>query len=58
MALINSFLGQQWRSRHREETYGHGGKRGGKRGDAWREKWKFTISSVQSLSRVRLFVTP
>ena len=24
MALINLFSGQQWRSRHREQTYGHG----------------------------------
>ena len=26
MALINLFSGQQWRNRHREQTYGHGGK--------------------------------
>ena len=25
MALINLFSGQQWRKRHREQTYGHGG---------------------------------
>ena len=28
MVLKNLFAGQQWRNRHREETYGHG-KRGG-----------------------------
>ena len=28
MVLKNLFTGQQWRNRHREETYGHG-KRGG-----------------------------
>ena len=28
MVLINLFSGQQWRNRHREQTYGHG-KRGG-----------------------------
>ena len=25
MALMDLFSGQQWRSRHREQTYGHGG---------------------------------
>ena len=29
MALINLFSGQQWRSRHREQTYGHLGMEGG-----------------------------
>ena len=24
MVLKNRFMGQQWRSRHREQTYGHG----------------------------------
>ena len=24
MALMNLFSGQQWRNRHREQTYGHG----------------------------------
>ena len=28
MALKNLFTGQQWRNRHREQTYGHG-ERGG-----------------------------
>ena len=28
MVLKNSFTGQQWRNRHREQTYGHG-QRGG-----------------------------
>ena len=26
MALKNLFTGQQWRNRHREQTYGHGEK--------------------------------
>ena len=26
MTLMNVFSGQQWRNRHREQTYGHGGK--------------------------------
>ena len=28
MVLMNLFAGQQWRNRHREQTYGHG-ERGG-----------------------------
>ena len=29
-ALMNLFVGQQWRSRHREQTHGHGrGEEGG-----------------------------
>ena len=24
MVLVNLFTGQQWRHRHREQTYGHG----------------------------------
>ena len=31
MVLMNLFAGQQWRNRHREQTYGHrveGGRRG------------------------------
>ena len=26
MVLMNLLSGQQWRHRHREQTYGHGGK--------------------------------
>ena len=37
MALMNLFSGWQWRNRHREQTYGQGGRRGGRRGDVWRE---------------------
>ena len=28
MVLKNLFTGQQWRNRHREQTYGHGERRG------------------------------
>ena len=28
MVLKNSFAGQQWRNRHREQTYGHGEREG------------------------------
>ena len=36
MAPMNLFSGQQSRNRHREQTYGHGGRREGRRGDVWR----------------------
>ena len=29
MVLKNLFTGQQWRNRHREQTYGHGERGGG-----------------------------
>ena len=29
MVLKNLFSGQQWRNRHREQTYGHGGGQAG-----------------------------
>ena len=29
MALMNLFGGQQWRCRHREQTYGHSGGKSG-----------------------------
>ena len=34
MVLKNLFTGQQWRNRHREQTYGHG-ERGGE-GEMWK----------------------
>ena len=36
MALMTLFSGQQWRNRHTEQTYGQGGKRGG-RGEMYGE---------------------
>ena len=30
MVLMNLFAGQQWRNRHKEQTYGHGGMSGGR----------------------------
>ena len=35
MVLMNLFIGQQWRNRHREQTYGHG-ERGGE-GEMYRK---------------------
>ena len=37
MALMNLFSGKQWRNRPREQIYGHSERRGGRRGDVWRE---------------------
>ena len=58
--LMNLFAGQQWRNGNREQTYEHG--QGEERGRCMeRLTWKLTfssVSSVQSLSRVRLFATP
>ena len=36
--LMNLFSGEQWRNRHREQTWGHSGRRGGRRGAVWREQ--------------------
>ena len=55
MALKNLFTGQQWRNRHREQTYGHGEK--GEEGEMYGERnmdiyntickidsqWEFTV---------------
>ena len=37
MILMNLFVGQQWRKRHREQTYGHGRRWGGRGWDVWRQ---------------------
>ena len=36
MVLMNLFVGQHWRHRHREQTYGHKGREGesGKNGES------------------------
>ena len=34
---MNLFAGQQWRHRHREQTYGHGGGERMRGWDEWRE---------------------
>ena len=50
--------GQQWWHRHRQQMYGHGVGGEGREGCMQRVTWKCTFSSVQSRSRVWLFVTP
>ena len=37
MALMDLFSGQQWRTGHREQAYGQGGRGGGRRGDVWKD---------------------
>ena len=38
MVLMNLFTGQQWRCKHREQTYGQGQGRGKRGLDEWREQ--------------------
>ena len=38
MVLMNLFTEQQWRGRHREQTYGQGWRRRGRGWDEWREQ--------------------
>ena len=40
MVLMNLFAGQQWRCRHKEQTYGHGGDREERVGQMERVAWK------------------
>ena len=44
MVLKNLFLGQQWRNRHREYTYGHG-ERGGE-GEVYGNRNMETYSTI------------
>jgi len=46
MVLKNLFTGQQWRNRHREQTYGHG-ERGGEVRCLERVTWKLTLPYVK-----------
>ena len=46
MVLTNLFTGQQWRNRHREQTYGHGERRG--EGEMLeRASWKLALPYVK-----------
>ena len=48
MALINLFSGQQWRNRHREQTFGHGvGEEGEMYGESNMEIY-ITICKIES----------
>ena len=49
MVMMNLFAGQQWRCRHREQTYGHGGVGGA----AGRKKWVGLMeSSMETYTKV------
>ena len=59
MVLKNLFTAQQWRNRHREQSYGHGEEGGeGKMYGKSNMETYIQFSSVKSLSHVQLFVTP
>ena len=49
MVLMNLFAGQQWRNRHREQTYGHGRRGGGEERVRCMERvtWKLTLPYVK-----------
>ena len=46
MVLKNLLTGQQWRNRHREQTYGHGERRERVR-FMERVTWKLTLPNVK-----------
>ena len=48
MVLKNLCTGQQWRNRHREQTYGHGEKEG-EGGCMERVTWKLTLPYVKQI---------
>ena len=49
MVLMNLFSGQQWRNRHREQTYGHGGRGGeGKTYGQSNKETYITMSKIDS----------
>ena len=52
MVLKNLLIGQQWRNRHREQTYGHG-ERGGE-GEMYGVTWKLTLSYVKQIANKNL----
>ena len=58
MALVDLFSGQQWRNRHRGQTYGRGGRGGGRRVDVWREKQKFIRPCVKQPASENLLWDP
>ena len=44
VVLMKFFVGQQWRNRQREQTYGHGGEEEGERVESMkRVTWKLTL---------------
>ena len=54
MVLMNLFSGQQWRNRHREQTYGHEGRRGG-RSEMYGESNMDICSTIYKIDSQREF---
>ena len=53
MVPKNLFAGQQWRNRHREQTYGHGER--GAEGEMYeRVTWKLTLPYVKQIANGNL----
>ena len=53
MVLNNLFIGQQWRNRHREQTYGHG-ERGGE-GEMYGESNMETYITIYKIDKQQEF---
>ena len=47
MGLMKLFAGQQWRHRHREQTYGHGRRRKDRAGSIETVAWKLILPYVK-----------
>ena len=54
MELVNLLTGQQWRNRHREQTYGHGGRGGG--GEMYGKSSMETYITICKIGNQREFV--
>ena len=52
MVLKNLFTGQQWRNRHREQTYGHEEREG--KGEMYGVTWKLTLPYVKQIANGNL----
>ena len=55
MILKNLFTGQQWRNRHREQTYGHGER--GREGEMYRKSNMETYITICKIDSQREFAT-
>ena len=53
MVLKNLFAGQQWRNRHRKQTYGHG--EGGGKGEIYGESNMETYITIYKIDSKREF---
>ena len=53
MVLKNLFTGQQWRNRHREQTYGHGER--GREGEMYRKSNMETYITICKIDSQREF---